>query len=196
MTETESLALALHDIEAVKFGRFKLSSGKNSPIYVDLRLLISSPEALRLAARAYAELLSNLEYDLLGAIPYGGLPIGTAISLENGKPLIFPRKAAKSYGTGKTIEGRWEVGQKVAIIEDLVTTGESALGGIAMLKSAGLQVKDIVVLLDRQQGAKRTIAERGYNLHAVMDMEQMLVILQHHDRISGKQRRKILEDLT
>ncbi len=196
MTEIESLVLSLHEIEAVKFGRFKLASGKVSPIYVDLRLLISRPAVLRLAARAYAALLESVEYDLLGAIPYGGLPIGTAIALETDKPLIFPRKAAKSYGTGKTIEGRWTVGQRVVIIEDLVTTGESALGGVAILKSAGLQVSDIVVLLDRQQGASKTIAERGYKLHSVLNLDQMLVILEHHERIKAKTRREVLEELT
>lgn len=195
MTEIETLVLSLYEIEAVKFGRFKLASGKTSPIYIDLRLLISRPDVLRLAARTYASLLDSVAYDLLGAIPYGGLPIGTAIALETGKPLIFPRKAAKSYGTGKTIEGRWTIGQKVVIIEDLVTTGESALGGVAILKAAGLQVSDIVVLLDRQQGAKATIAERGYNLHSVLNLDQMLVILEHHDRIKGKTRRKVLEAL-
>ncbi len=195
MTQIESLVLALHDIEAVKFGRFKLASGKTSPIYIDLRLMISRPTVLRIAAQAYASLLASLEYDLLGAIPYGGLPIGTAIALETDDPLIFPRKAAKSYGTGKTIEGRWSIGQKVVIIEDLVTTGESALSGVAVLKSAGLRVSDIVVLLNRQQGAKRTIAERGYTLHSVLDLDQMLVILEHHERIKGKMRRSVLAAL-
>lgn len=192
MTELESLVLALYDIEAVKFGRFKLASGKKSPIYIDLRLLISRPSVLQMAAHAYTTLLESLEFDLLGAIPYGGLPIGTAIALEMDKPLIFPRKAAKSYGTGRTIEGRWSVGQKVVIIEDLVTTGESALGGVAILKAAGLQVSDIVVLLNRQQGAEKTINERGYNLHSVLNLDQMLVILEHHERIKAKMRRKVL----
>lgn len=195
MTDLEQLALTLHEIEAVKFGRFQLASGKISPIYIDLRLLIARPSALRLAAEAYARILRTLDFDLLGAIPYGGLPIGTAIALTMNVPLIFPRKAVKSYGTGKAIEGQFRIGQRVVIIEDLVTSGESALGGVAMIKAAGLQVRDIVVLLDRQQGGAENIQERGYTLHAVMNMHQLLAALEEHDRISLRQRNEVLAAL-
>lgn len=195
MTELEQLALTLHDIEAVKFGRFQLASGKISPIYIDLRLLIARPAALRMAAEAYARILRTLEFDLLGAIPYGGLPIGTAIALTMDVPMIFPRKVVKSYGTGKTIEGKFRIGQRVVIIEDLVTSGESALGGVAMIKAAGLQVRDIVVLLDRQQGGAQNIIERGYQLHAVMTMAHLLATLEENGRISARQRNEVLAAL-
>ena len=195
MTDLERLALTLHDIEAVKFGRFQLASGKTSPIYVDLRLLISDPQALAMAAKLYAKLLHDLQFDLLGAIPYGGLPIGVAIALEIDNPLIFPRKTTKSYGTGKAIEGKYQVGQQVVIIEDLVTTGGSALEGVAMLKAAGLQVSDIVVLLDRLQGADQIIADAGYKLHSVIKLDALLVALEQHGRISSKQRDEVMKAL-
>ena len=173
----ESLALGLYEIGAVKFGRFELQSGRISPIYVDLRVMISRPSLLRQAAQAYQQLLAPLSFDLLGAIPYGGLPIGTAIALEMNRPMIFHRKQAKNYGTGRQIEGIWSVGQRVVIIEDVITSGESILQGIAVLKAAGLQVLDAAVLINRQQGGAENLAANGYTLHSVFTLEKLLDLL-------------------
>lgn len=192
MTDLEKLVLMLHEIGAVKFGRFQFAAGKISPINIDLRLLISSPSAMRATARAYSRILATLNFDLLGAIPYGGLPIGTAIALEMDRPLIFPRKEAKPSRAARSVEGVWHVGQRVVVIDDTVTTGASALGGVAMLKSVGLQVRDIVTLLDREQGADDTIESRGYQLHSVLRLEDLLITLEHHGRIDGKTRREVL----
>lgn len=196
MEQIEALAATLFDIGAVRFGRFTLHSGKISPIYLDLRLLISSPDALRQAATAYAHLLAGLAYDLLAAIPYAGLPIGVALSLSLNRPLIFPRKAAKSYGAGRSIEGKWDIGQQAVIIEDLVTSGESILEGIAILKAAGLQVRDAVVLIDRQQGGREALAAQGYQLHAVMTISQLLGSLEEQGRINPDQRWRVLQELS
>lgn len=103
--DLEPLALSLFDIGAVRLGQFVLHSGRRSPIYFDLRLLVSYPAVLRQVAAAYALVLRRLQFDILAAYPYAGLPIGTAIALEMNIPLIYPRKTAKSYGTGKQVEG-------------------------------------------------------------------------------------------
>jgi uridine monophosphate synthetase len=191
----EQMTLTLHDIGCIQFGRFPLHSGVVSPIYIDLRLLVSYPAALREAARAYAAVLETLDFDLLAGIPYAALPIGTAIALEMDRPLIFPRKTAKSYGTGKTIEGKWRVGQRVVIIEDLITSGDSILQGIVALKTKGLQVKDAVVLIDRQQGGSEYLAQQGYTLHSVMTLTQVLAVLNSNGRITNGQRNKVLNFL-
>ncbi len=102
-----ALALTLHDIGAIQFGRFRLHSGRESRIYIDLRVLVSFPDALRQATAAYRTVLDGLPFDLLVATPLAGLPIGTALCLDMDRPLIYPRKTAKSYGTGKNIEGRY-----------------------------------------------------------------------------------------
>lgn len=196
MTPLERLALMLHEVGCVQFGRFTLHSGIVSPIYLDLRLLISDPRVLREAARAYAAALTHLEFDLLAGIPYAALPIGTAVALEMERPLIFPRKTAKSYGTGRAIEGKWHVGQRVVIIEDLITSGDSILQGIAALKASGLQVTDAVVLIDRQQGGVAYLAQQGYAVHSVMTMEQLLAILAQHELISPRQRSRVLNFLS
>jgi uridine monophosphate synthetase len=195
MSELEQLAVTLFEIGAVRFGRFQLHSGKQSPIYIDLRLLISHPTVLRRVAQAYGQLLQTLEYDLLAAIPYAGLPIGTAIALEIERPLIFPRKTAKSYGTGRQIEGKWQVGQRAVIVEDLITSGDSILQGIAALKAVGLEVQDAVVLIDRQQGGAQTLADNGYTLHAVLRLEQILNTLEAQARITRSQQQQILREM-
>jgi orotate phosphoribosyltransferase len=195
-TQLETLALKLYDIGAVKMGRFTLHSGKTSPIYLDLRLLVSYPQALQQVAEAYTALLKTLTFDILAAYPYAGLPIGTAIALHSGWPLIYPRKMAKQYGTGKQVEGAWQVGQTAVVIEDLITSGDSILQAIASLKAAGLQVNDAAVLIDRQQGGRKALEAEGYQLYAVLTMAQLLNVLEEHKRITARQRAKVLEGLS
>ena len=193
--QIEALVLTLHDIGAIRFGQFTLHSGRKSPIYLDLRLLASFPAALRQAAAAYRPLLEGLSFDLLAATPLAGLPIGTAISLDMNVPLIYPRGTAKSYGTGKRIEGDWSPGQTVVVVHDLITSGDSLLQGIHYLKEAGLQVIGAAVLIDREQGGRAALADQGYNLLSAVNMSQLLAILQDKERISAAQRIEVQEAL-
>ena len=194
-TSIESLALTLHDIGAVQFGRFRLHSGRESRIYFDLRVLVSFPDALRQATAAYRTVLDGLEFDLLAATPLAGLPIGTALCLDMDKPLIYPRKTAKSYGTGKNIEGRWSIGQTVVVVDDLITSGDSILETIATVKAAGLKVHDAVVLIDREQGGRAMLEEQGYRVHAVMSLRQTLDILHDNGRLNQSQLDEVLSSL-
>jgi len=187
----QRLILALHDIGCVQFGRFTLRSGKLSPIYIDLRLLASHPRVLREAARAYAQILRGLCFDRIAAIPYAALPIGTAVALELNRPLIYPRREVKAYGTRRAIEGRFEAGERAVMLDDLVTTGASKLEAIAQLEGAGLKVEDVVVLIDREQGGRERLGERGYRLHAVFGMGEMLDVLVEHGRISPQRRDEV-----
>ncbi len=191
----ESLCVTLYDIGAVQIGAFKLHSGKKSRIYIDLRLLVSFPAALRQVTAAYRTILDNLTFDLLAAEPLAGLPIGTALCLDMDKPLIYPRKTAKSYGTGKEIEGKWQIGQTAVIIDDLVTSGESILEAVAAVKAAGLRVKEAVVLIDREEGGVETLRAEGYKLHAVIKLEQLLAVLLEQNRINSKQHTRVLKSL-
>jgi uridine monophosphate synthetase len=133
----EELTLALHDLGCIRFGDFTLVSGQRSPIYLDLRLLVSQPQLLRSVARAYAVILRRLHFQRLAAIPYAALPIGTAVSLEMGVPLLYPRGETKGHGTRKAIEGHFEKGDRVVVLDDLITTGGSKLAAIAPLEEAG-----------------------------------------------------------
>lgn len=193
--ELETLVLKLHDIGAIRFGDFILHSGRKSPIYIDLRLLASFPEALRMVAKVYRPLLEGLSYDLIAATPLAGLPIGTAISLEMDIPLVYPRGSSKSYGTGKLIEGKWSAGQKAILVDDLITSGDSLLKAIRTLEGAGLRVVDTIVLIDRQQGGREMLAELGYNFHCAIAMNQLLDILQRKDRITQQTKQKVYQSL-
>ena len=193
-----ALTLALADIGAIRFGEFTLASGKKSPIYVDLRLLSSHPSVLRQVARAYADLLRGAlaigepgSGVCLAAIPYAALPIGTAVALELDLPLIYPRKEVKSHGTSRQIEGEFKPGDRVVVLDDLITTGGSKLAAIESLEAAGLQVRDVVVLIDREQGGGDDLARAGYRLHAVLRLSEMLDILVQAGRISAEQRAEI-----
>ncbi|NIO68712.1 MAG: orotate phosphoribosyltransferase, partial [Anaerolineae bacterium] len=161
------------------------------PIYIDLRLLVSHPSTLRDVARAYAQLLRPLAFDRLAAIPYAALPIGTAVSLELGCPLIYPRKEVKGHGTKRAVEGEFQKGERVVVLDDLITTGASKLEAIAPLEELGLQVEDVVVLIDREQGGREYLEERGYRLHAVFGLGEMLDVLAQHGRISTAQRDEV-----
>jgi uridine monophosphate synthetase len=168
------LALDLIASQCVRFGQFKLKSGITSPIYLDLRRLVSHPAILRRVAQAYADVLHELPFDRLAGIPYAALPIATAITLEMDRPLIYPRREAKDYGTQATIEGDYVAGETIAVVDDLATTGGSKIEAIQKLESAGLKVRDIVVLIDRGQGAGAMLAEAGYRLHAVVMLPDLL----------------------
>lgn len=193
--DLEQFALTLFEIDAVRLGQFRLHSGLMSPIYLDLRMLVSHPAALRLATAVYRQLLSNLEFDLVAAAPLAGLPLATAVCLAMDKPLIYPRKAAKSYGTGKGIEGAFHVGQTAVVLDDLITSGDSILQAIVACKAAGLQVQDAVVLVDREQGGVANLLADGYRLHAAMTIHQLLDTLENHQRISASDKARVLKNL-
>ncbi len=136
-TDAERLQLALGLLNAgcVRFGSFTLKSGLQSPIYVDLRQLVGYPALLAQVARAYRLLLAGLEFDRIAALPYAALPIGTAISLQTGLPLIYPRKETKEYGTKADVEGVFSAGERAVVVDDLTTTGGSKFEAIDKLKA-------------------------------------------------------------
>jgi len=170
----QSLADGLLEAGCVKFGDFTLKSGLQSPFYIDLRRIISYPRLLAQVGAAYLPLLERLRFDRIAGLPYAAIPIATAIALAGGYPMIYPRKEAKSYGTKAEIEGEYQAGECAVVIDDLATTGGSKFEAIEKLAGAGLVVRDVVVLVDRQSGAREALAEAGYNLHAVLTIHEML----------------------
>jgi uridine monophosphate synthetase len=173
-THLSSLADELLSAGCIKFGDFTLKSGLKSPIYIDLRQLVSRPSLLRQVGEAYLPLLKTLQFNRLAGLPYAAIPIATAISLAGNYPMIYPRKEAKSYGTKAEIEGEYHAGETAVIIDDLATTGGSKFEAIEKLTAVGLKVKDIVVLVDRQSGAKESLEQAGFHLHAVLTISDLL----------------------
>jgi uridine monophosphate synthetase len=181
------LANDLLQSHCIRFGEFTLKSGQISPIYLDLRRLVSYPAILKRVAYAYAKILADLEFDRLAGIPYAALPIATAVSIESNRPLLYPRREVKAYGTKAMIEGEYHAGETVVVLDDLATTGDTKIETIEKLTSAALRVRDIVVLIDRGQGAAELLARAGYTLHAVTTLPRLLEIWRATNAISAEQ---------
>src|SRR5574339_1162285 len=183
-TELSSLADSLLSAGCIKFGEFTLKSGLKSPIYIDLRQIITYPKLLEQIGAAYLPLLKELSFDRLAGLPYAAIPIATAISLAGNYPMIYPRKEAKTYGTRADIEGEYHPGETVVVIDDLATTGGSKFEAIEKLTGVGLVVKDVVVLVDRQSGARESLAQAGYAMHAVLTIGQLLEYWEENGKVA------------
>ncbi len=171
-------------LEAIKFGSFTLASGIQSPFYIDLRLLVSAPELLQAAATEYSRIVKGLACDRIAGVPYAALPIGTAVSLQTGIPMIFPRKEAKAHGLGKDLEGHWQPGERVVVIEDLITSGGSTLKTVERLREVGLVVEDVVVLIDREQGGVENLARAGIRAHSVFRLTDIIEDLERRKQLA------------
>ncbi len=178
-----ALADGLLSAGCIKFGEFTLKSGLKSPIYIDLRQIITYPKLLEQIGQAYLPLLKELKFERLAGLPYAAIPIATAISLAGNYPMIYPRKEAKSYGTKAEIEGEYHAGETAVIIDDLATTGGSKFEAIEKLTGAGLVVKDVVVLVDRQSGAKESLEQAGYAMHSVLTISALLEYWENNGKV-------------
>jgi len=179
------LAKALWDVGAIQFGDFTLGrTTQHSPVYVNLRLLISNPRALARAARVMHEEVQTLQamrhphvrpFRRVCGIPFGGLHLATAFSLRSRVPMIYIHPAKERNGSRVFVEGRYEPHETVLLIDDLVTSGGGIVETAEFLhRNAALQVKDVLVLLDRQEGARELLREKGYNLISILGLETML----------------------
>ena len=180
-----ALVDGLLETGCIKFGSFVLKSGLQSPFYVDLRQIISYPRLLEQVGAAYLPLLKELRFDRLAALPYAAIPIATVIAVQGNYPMIYPRKEAKEYGTRAEIEGVYRAGETAVLIDDLATTGGSKFEAIEKLKMADLRVQDVVVLIDRQSGAREALEAAGCRLHAVMTIMQLLDYCGRTGKLSG-----------
>ncbi|KAK6310164.1 uridine 5'-monophosphate synthase-like [Coregonus clupeaformis] len=183
----ESLILKLHDVQAVKFGTFTLKSGIASPIYFDLRVIVSYPSLMNqvssyLYQRAKDE---DLKYNSLCGVPYTALPLATIICSKHELPMLIRRKEAKDYGTKKIIEGTIHLGDTCLIIEDVVTSGSSVMETALVLQAEGLKVTDAIVLMDREQGGRAMLAKKGITLHSVISISKLLNVLLQAERIDS-----------
>jgi uridine monophosphate synthetase len=183
----QDLILQLYDIDCIMFGSFVQASGAIFPYYIDLRKIISNPQVFNQVLTAYEDILKNLNFDRLAGIPYGSLPTATGLALRLHCPMIFPRKEVKAHGTRKVIEGNFHPGETVVVVDDILISGKSVMEGAGKLQSAGLNVNDIVVLIDHEQGVKDRLQQNGYRSHAVLTISEITNTLYQAGRINEEQ---------
>lgn len=164
----------LRALQAIKTGTFVLKSGVTSPIYIDLRPLISAPALLKLLADLLWEEVRSLSFARICGVPYTALPMATALSLARDLPMLFCRKEVKNYGTKKRVEGHFDKGERCLLIEDVVTSGSSVVETADALRAEGLVVEDVAVVIDREQGAKERLHSEGLRLHSLFSLEGLI----------------------
>jgi uridine monophosphate synthetase len=181
------LILQLYDVGCILFGEFVQASGAVFPYYIDLRKIISNPQLFHQVLSAYAKILKNLSFDRIAGIPYGSLPTATGLALHLNTPMIFPRKEVKAHGTRRMVEGNFQAGETVVVVDDILISGNSAMEGAAKLESVGLTVHDIVVFLDHEQGVKDRLHANGYRGHSVLTISEVTETLYQTGRITPEQ---------
>lgn len=181
-----SLITTLYKIGAIQFGEFTLKSGQTSSIYLNLRKIISYPSLLRDVANAMWEATQHCEYDVVCGVPYTALPIATCLSLDRNIPMIMRRKEKKDYGTKQMIEGVFNAGQRCLVIEDVVTSGASIIETTTELEKAGLLVHDVVALIDREQGGRKTL-ETSYRFYSILSLSTISDTLLASNLLSTKE---------
>jgi uridine monophosphate synthetase len=182
-----NLILQLFDIGCITFEETVQASGQVFPYYIDLRRIISNPQVFDNVICTYAEILQNLTFDRIAGIPYGSLPTASGLALRLNFPLIFPRKEVKAYGARRLIEGNYEAGETIVVVDDILISGKSAIEGAQKIESCGLKVRDIVVFIDHESGVCDRIQKSGYSPHAVLKISEINETLYQSGRITEKQ---------
>lgn len=183
----KDLIKQMYHMGAIKLEQVTLKSGAISPIYFDMRMIISDPQALAQLAGLMEEQIAQCSCDLICGVPYAAVPLTTAIALCGNYRMIMQRKEAKNYGTKKLIEGRYCPGDRCVIIEDVITTGSSILETVSVLEQHGLQINDIFVIIDRQQSGVAQVQRKGYRVHPLFTLTEVLQILLDQNCITAEQ---------
>lgn len=186
-TSKHKLIGHLFDIGVFKFGTFTLKSGKTSPFYIDLRMLASYPLVLEEVTQEFWKIANECDYQHICGVPYSGLVIASALCATHHQPMLIKRKEAKEYGTKKMIEGVFKHSDTCLVIEDIITTGQSILETTQELKSQGLLVKDVVVLIDRQESGIENVMRHNHSVHAIFTLSEIAHYLYATNRITREQ---------
>ncbi|PVD34018.1 hypothetical protein C0Q70_05280 [Pomacea canaliculata] len=194
----DELIVKLYEIEGLKFGDFKLKSGIQSPVYFDLRVIISYPELMVQVAEFLWEAvpsLSEANFQSICGVPYTALPLATIMSVKHNIPMLIRRKEAKDYGTKKLIEGQYSEGDVCLVVEDIVTSGTSVQETVEALHTVGVTVRNAVVLIDREQGGVKHLKNKGIEVHSVCTLSQALDILRSAGKLGDDKVQEVKEFL-
>ena len=170
------LSEALKECGALQFGEFTLASGAKSDYYIDIKKASTNPKVLRLIARLMAQKMRDegIEADRIAGVVRGSVPLATALSLETGIPYVMIRKEKKDHGTGKLIEGDLNAGDRVLVVEDVITTAGSSIKAIGTLREAGAEVKYVISVIDREGGGAENLAEAGVDFRPLVKASELV----------------------
>jgi orotate phosphoribosyltransferase len=160
MNLRDPLARRIREL-AYREGDFTLSSGRKSGYLIDKYQFETAPEVLREVARRLAERLPE-GIERLAGMELGAVPLVTAVALETGLPFLIVRHQAKAYGTEAQVEGTWSQGERVALLEDVVTTGAQLHRAAEGLRELGLEVGAVIAVVDRGEGGAEALGEAGF----------------------------------
>ena len=161
-------------IKAVSYltGEFRLRSGKTSSFYWDKYRFESHPELLDAIVNQMKSLLPST-FDKLAGLELGGIPLAVLLSRKTGKPCLFVRKKAKTYGTENLIEGGYKAGEKVVVVEDVITVAGQVCASVEQMRESGLKIKHVVCVIDRQQGGREILEKIGCVLSPVFTLKEL-----------------------
>jgi orotate phosphoribosyltransferase len=193
-----ALADALFRIGALRFGRFTLASGKSSSYYLDLRIVPSDPGAYWLAIAAYEEMAKRIEeknFDAVAGVATAGVTVSSPLAYLLKKPMLYVRREEKGHGLGRLVEGAAQPGWRVVVVDDLVTTGGSILSAVQALRSSGCVVRNALVLVDRLEGGRASLAGAGVKLSSFVDVRELVEILLGGKRITKADYMAVLKQM-
>jgi orotate phosphoribosyltransferase len=195
----DKMANILFKIDSIKFGVFKLTSGKASPYYVDLRVIPSFPDAYREICDFYAEYIANQigtkNFDRIAGVPVAGIIFASQIAYNLKKPFLYVRKGIRLHGRERRVEGILVSGDRVLLIDDLVTTGLTLKKASEAVRAEGGVVADAIAFLDREEGAKQLLEKNGVNLHPLLRISEIANTLYEIGAIDKESLKTILKQI-
>ncbi|XP_060807403.1 uridine 5'-monophosphate synthase [Amyelois transitella] len=186
MSTLEDLAVQLFDAGAVRLGDIEAKVGRRTPVYFDLRVIVSHPRIMLAVAEHLQRLSSEITHELLCGVPYAALPLAAVMSVNTDTPMIMKRKETKLYATKKIIEGVYKKHQECLVVEDVVTSGGSLLETVNILREEGLKVSHAVVVLDREQGGASVLKANGVHATPLFTLSNLAKILRDAGRINDE----------
>jgi orotate phosphoribosyltransferase len=193
------IAKILHKIDALKFGVFKLTSGKSSPYYIDLRVVPSFPDAFRQICNFYEKHITSQigteNFDRIAGVPLAGIPFASQIAYNLRKPFLYVRKGIRRHGRQRRVEGILVSGDRVLLVDDLITTGLNLKKAAEAIKAEGGVVKEAVALLDREEGGKEELEQSGIKVHTLLRISEVANTLYDIGAIDEESLKTILKQI-